>query len=248
MHGWAIGGGCWEYQALPLSERGFRCISYDQRGCGRSDDPGAGFDYDTLADDLAALMDYLDLRDVSLVSHSMGGGVVTRYLARHGGGRVARIVLAATTTPFPAKSADNPSGIDADVEKALIAQMCSDRPCYVASIAPDFFGAGLSECHASPEMMQWGISLTLQASPKASVEMFRTSFGTDQRAELSAIAVLALIIHGDKDQSSPITLTGQKTASLIPGSRFVVYEGAPHGLLLTHTDRFNRDLVAFIKV
>ncbi|MGI4791207.1 MAG: alpha/beta fold hydrolase [Janthinobacterium lividum] len=247
VHGWAIGGSCWEYQALPLSERGFRCISYDQRGCGRSDDPGVGFDYDTLSDDLAALMESLDLRDVSLISHSMGGGVVTRYLARHGSGRVARILLAATTTPFPAKSSDNPGGIDAEVGETLIAQMCADRPRYVAGIAPGFFGAGLPDCHTSPEIMQWGINLTLQASPKASVEMFRTSFGTDQRAELSAIAVPALIIHGDMDQSSPIALTGKKTASLIPGSRFAVYEGAPHGLLLTHPDRFNCDLVDFIK-
>lgn len=247
VHGWAIGGSCWEYQSLPLSTQGFRCICYDQRGCGRSEDPGTGFDYDTLSDDLAALIDSLDLRDVSLISHSMGGGVVTRYLARHGGGRIARIVLAATTTPFPGKSADNPGGIDAQMGEALIAQMSSDRPRYVASIAPGFFGVGLPDCHTSPEIMQWGISLTLQASSKASVEMFRTSFGTDQRAELTDITVPTLIIHGDQDQSSPIALTGQKTANLIPGSRFVVYEGAPHGLLLTHIDRFNFDLVSFLK-
>lgn len=246
VHGWAVGGGCWEYQALPLADRGLRCITYDGRGCGRSDDPGRGYDYDTLSDDLAALIAHLDLRDAALVGHSMGCGVIARYLSRHGAGRVARVVLAATTTPFPMKTTDNPDGLDGSVFEGALARMRQDRARYVADIAPGFFGVGLPGCATSPEMMQWGIALALQASPKASVEMFRTNFSTDQRADLGAVTVPTLVLHGDRDQSCPLGLTGRETARLIPGSRLVVYEGAPHGLFLTHTDRFNSDLLDFI--
>lgn len=246
IHGWAIGGGSWEYQALPLADQSLRCITYDQRGCGQSDDPGGGHDYDTLSDDLAALIEHLDLRGAVLVGHSMGGGVIARYLSRHGAGRVARIALAATTTPFPMKTVDNPDGFDVSALEDALARMRQDRALYVADIASGFFGAGLPGCSASPEMTQWGISLTMQASPKASVEMLRTSFSTDQRADLGAVTVPTLVLHGDMDQSCPLDLTGRETARLISDSRLAVYEGAPHGFLLTHKDRFNSDLLAFI--
>ena len=245
VHGWAFGG-TWEYQALPLSERGLRCVAYDQRGCGRSDDPGQGYDYDTLSDDLAALIEHLDLRGAVLVGHSMGGGVIARYLSRHGAHRVSRVVLAAPTTPFIMRTADNSEGLDVSVLDGVVARIQQDRARYVADIASGFFGAGLPGCSVSPEMLAWGIGLCLQSSAKASVEMLRTNFRTDQRAEMKTITVPTLVIHGDADQSCPLDLTGRRTAELIPGARLTVYEGAPHGLFLTHADRFNADLWDFI--
>jgi len=246
VHGWAVGGGCWEYQMVPLSRQGLRCIAYDQRGCGRSDDPGIGFDYDTLADDLALLIEHLGLRDVALVGHSMGGGVIARYLARHGDGRIDRIVLAGTTTPFPLKAADNPTGFEPAMVETLIGRLMADRPKYIADIAPGFFGAGREGCAASPEMMRWAIDLAMAASPLASVEMLRTNATTDQRKEIAEIRVPTLILHGDADESCPVDLMARATAALIPGSRLEVYAGAAHGLMLTHADRFNADLVEFL--
>jgi non-heme chloroperoxidase len=246
VHGWAVGADIWEYQMTPLSCQGLRCIAYDQRGCGRSDDPGRGFDYNTLADDLAAVINQLDLHDITLVSHSMGGGVVARYLTRYGAGRIARTVLVATTTPFLLKTEDNPEGIEQSVFDTIAARLLEDRPGYYAEIAPGFFGVGQPECSVSPEKVQWGVNLAMQASPKATVELVHTNSQSDQRAEMQAFTMPTLIIHGDSDQGNPVELTGQKTAQLIPGSRLMVYEGGPHGLFITHKDRFNADLRAFM--
>lgn len=242
--GWALGGEMWEYQTTPLSEQGLRCIAYDKRGCGRSDDPGKGYDYDTLSDDLAAILERLDLRDVTLVSHSMGGGDVTRYLSRHGAERIARVALLATTTPFPVKTADNPDGVDKSFYDAMIAGVSDDRPGYMRETAKTFFG--LPDFPVSPEMIQWGVNLALQASPRATIELIRGMAETDFRSELSAFTVPTLILQGDNDPSAPLDLTGRKLAQALPNSQLKIYEGAPHGLFFTHKDRLNADLLAFI--
>jgi non-heme chloroperoxidase len=243
VHSWALDSDMWQYQMIHLAGRGLRCVAYDNRGHGRSSDPGQGYDYDTLADDLAAALDRLNLRDVSLVSHSMGCGVVVRYLSRHGSGRIARAALVAPTTPFLLKTEDNPDGLDKGIFEPLRAMWSRDFPKWLADNAGPFFRP-----ETSPEMIQWGLKMGMRASLKAVIDCNRAVTETDFRAELPKITTPALIIHGDKDVSAPLELTGRKTAQLIPGSRLKVYEGAPHGLFITHMDRLNRDLHDFIKV
>ena len=248
MHGSPVNSDMWQYQMAHLASQGLRCIAYDRRGHGRSSQPGHGYDYDTLADDLAAIIERLDLRGVTLVGHSMSGGEIVRYLTRHGAGRIARTVFVAATTPFPLKTEDNPDGVDKSRFDQARAVMSKDSPRFFASGAPAFFGVGLPKVSVSSEMMQWGVNLCFQTSLKAIIECNRALTETDLRSEMRKITVPTLVIHGDADQSAPIDLTGRKTAQLIPGSQFKVYEGAPHGLFITHMDRLNSDLLAFIKV
>lgn len=242
VHGWALHSDMWQYQMIHLAGQGLRCIAYDKRGHGRSSDPGRGYDYDTLADDLAALIERLNLRDVRLVSHSMGGGEIVRYLTRHGTGRIARIVLLASATPFLMKTADNADGVDKRYFDQLRAAWSKDFPKWLADNTKPFFVP-----ETSPAMVEWGVRMCQQASLKALIDCNHAVTETDFRAELRKITVPALVIHGDADQSMPLALTGRKTAQLIPGSQIKVYEGAPHGLFITHLDRLNRDLLAFIK-
>lgn len=247
VHGWGLGAEMWEYQMLALSNQGLRCIAYDKRGCGRSEQPSFGYDFDTFADDLASLVEQLDLQDVTLVGFSAGGGDVARYLSRHGADRVARTVLIGSITPYILKTDDNPDGIDQSIFDAMITALEHDRPQYLTASAPSFFGAELPTVSISPELMQWGIKLALQASPKATIEMVRAFFKTDFRPDMCAFTMPTLIIHGDRDQNHPIAITGQKTVQAIPGCQFNVYEGAAHGLFVTHKEQLNRDLLAFIQ-
>lgn len=241
LAGWALPSDCWCYQMLALSERGFRTVAYDRRGHGRSDDPGRNYDYDTLADDLAAVLDSLDLAGVTLVAHSMAGGEAVRYLTRHGRQRrVARVLFLAPTLPFLLKTADNPDGIDRQMFEGLRHVWRHDYPTWLANNARPFF------MPETPEpMLDWGRGLMLQCSMKAVIECNRAMVETDFRAELQSLAVPSLVIQGDRDASAPLPLTGILTTGLIPGAQIKVYQGAPHGLFLTHVDRFNADLAAF---
>lgn len=247
VHGWGLGADMWEYQMPALAAAGLRCVAYDKRGCGRSGQPWSGYDYDTMADDLAAVIEQRDLRDVTLVAHSMGAGDVVRYLARHGTRRVARAVLVAPTTPFLLQTPDNPEGVPRAMFDAVIAALEEDRPAYLAAAARAFFGTGKPDLPVSPDLVRWGIALALQGSPRAALDMFRASFETDFRADLRALDLPVLIVHGDVDQQVPVQISGRKSAALIPGSRLAVYEGAPHGLMFTHRERLNRDLLAFVR-
>jgi len=238
--GWGMPSDMWNYQMTTLSERGFRCIAYDRRGHGRSSDPGRGFDYDTLAHDLAAVLDALDLRSVVLVSHSMGCGEVIRYLTHHGASRIARIALVAPATPYFLKSPDNPYGVDASVFDNIRKAMLLDFPKWMEENGRPFVVKETSEA-----MIEWLKGLMLRTSMKALIECHRTHTAADFRAELTKLTVPALVIHGDKDVGCPIDLTGRKTAAMIPGARLKVYEGSPHGLFVTHIDRLNADLLEF---
>jgi non-heme chloroperoxidase len=241
IHGWALGADMWEYQMPYLTSRGLRCIPYDKRGCGRSSQPWHSYDFDTFADDLAAVIEHLDLREVTLVGHSMGCGDITRYLLRHGAGRVARTALVAPTTPFILKTPDNPEGLDKSMFDSIVAELGRDRPRFLAAGAPAFFGVGLPNVSVSKEMIQWAVGLFLPASPKAMTDMIRTMSETDLRADMHAFTVPTLIIHGDADQGAPLDLTGRKIAEAIPSSQLKVYEGAARGLFITEKDRLNAD-------
>ncbi len=248
IHGWPLNADMWEYQAPVLASAGLRVISYDRRGFGRSGQPWSGYNYDTLADDLAAVMDHLDLRDATLVGFSMGGGEVARYLSRHGAaGRVFKAVLVSAVTPFLLRTADNPDGVDRSVFDGMIEGLQKDRPNFLATFGKQFFGAGLLTFSISSELLQWASMLALQASPKATMDCVRAFSETDFRADLPGIAVPTLVIHGEGDATVPIGVSGRRAAQMIPGARLVEYAGAPHGLFFTEKDRLNQDLLAFIQ-
>jgi non-heme chloroperoxidase len=242
MSGWALTSDCWGYQMAPLSES-TRCIAYDRRGHGRSSDPGRGFDADTLADDLAAVLDALDLKNVTLVAHSMAGGEAVRYLSRYGPQRVERIALISTTLPFMTKTADNPDGIDPAVfENGRRNVLLRDFPKALRDNMRPF---GVAE--TSDAMLDWISGLMLRCSMKALIECNRALTSTDFRPDLAKVDVPTLIVHGDKDVSAPLAITGRKTAALLPQATVKIYEGAPHGLFLTHAERLNKDLLEFTR-
>lgn len=243
LSGWSLPSDSWNYQLAPLSETGLRCIAYDRRGHGRSSDPGRGFDYDSLADDFADVLEALDLRDVTVVAHSMAGGEAVRYLTRHGARRIARLVLVGATLPFLIKTADNPDGIDSAVFEHLRRNtLLKDFPKALHDNLRPFVVPETSDA-----MVSWIGGLMLRCSMKAALECNRSLTATDFRAELPKISVPTLLVHGDRDVSAPVDLTGRRVAKLMPNAQLKVYEGAPHGLMLTHMDRLNRDLAEFIR-
>jgi pimeloyl-ACP methyl ester carboxylesterase len=241
VHSWAVNADLWQYQMIHLAEHGFRCLAYDRRGHGRSSDPGRGYSIDRLADDLAAVIERLELRSLTLVGHSLGCGEIVRYLTSHGTNRVARIVLVAPTLPFPLKTADNPDGVDPSIVEAVRASITKDFPQWLSDNARAFVVKETSDA-----LIEWAKGMFLQASMKAILDCQRVDLETDHRTALPKISLPTLIIHGDKDVSAPLERTGRKTAQLIPNSRLLVYEGAPHGLMFTHMERLNADLVSFI--
>lgn len=241
LAGWTLPSDFWGYQMAAVAEAGMRAVAYDRRGHGRSSDPGSNYDHDTLADDLARVVAALGLEDVTLVAHSMGGTEVARYFARHGGRGVAKVVLVGTITPFLMKAADNPHGIDPAMLAALRAPLASDFPGWIAANARPFFVP-----ETSAAMIDWGKGLMLQTSLLAAMAMARANAETDFRADMRRIGVPTLLVHGDKDASAPLPLTAQASAALIPHARLEIFEGAPHGLPLTHVARLNKALLEFV--
>ena len=239
-HSICLSSQIWQYNMVPLSEQGFRCVAYDRRGHGRSMQPGNGYNYDTLADDLACVINQLDLRDLTLVGHSMGAAEIVRYLSRHGAERVARIVLVAPGLPFMLKTPDNPEAQERSVSEQTFASWRTDYPKWVAAGVPYFLAP-----EPSNAQMEWVGSLCMQASLKALIDCYHAVIETDFRREVAAIAVPTLIVQGDKDTGALIDFTGRRTAQLIKGSQFKVYPGAPHGLMVTHAEKFNKDLAQF---
>jgi pimeloyl-ACP methyl ester carboxylesterase len=247
VHGWGLSSDMWEYQMPALADEGLRCVAYDRRGCGRSDQPGDGYDFDTLADDLAALIDHLDLRDVTLVSHSMGSGEVARYLSRHGTGRIARVALVSPTLPYLRRDETNPEGVDPAAFEQVVAALRADRPGYLAALGPAALGTGLPGVEVSDALADWALGLFLPSSPKASIDTVRTHTETDMRGDMASFTVPTLIVHGDRDALVPIEVSGRRAAEMIPGCTLVVYENASHWPFVTHRERLNEQLLAFAR-
>ncbi len=248
IHGWPLDHQMWEYQATFLAAHGLRVITYDRRGFGKSSHPYQGYDYDTLADDLKAVLDGLDLQNVTLVGFSMGGGEVARYMSRHAGGRVAKVAFVSSVTPFLLKTSDNPDGVDQSTFDQMIAGLQKDRADFLHSFAKTFYGAGplgvgtaVSEAEG-----QWTLAMAMPASPKATLDCVRSFSATDFRGDLPTIKVPVLIIHGESDKTVPISASGEQTSKLLPGAEYLVYEGEGHGLHMTAKDRLNQDLLDFI--
>ena len=246
IHGWPLNADMWEYQAGFLAQNGFRVIAYDRRGFGRSGKPWSGYDYDTLASDLAAILEKLDLNDAALIGFSMGGGEVARYLARHGAGRISHAALVAAVTPFLLQTQDHPDGVPKSVFDDFVAQLEADRPHFLTAFGKKFFGVGLVTSPVSSEILQWAGNLALQASPHATIQCVRAFSSTDFRQDMAAFTVKTLIVHGDGDETVPINVAGQAAAKLVPSAKFLAYPGAPHALVVTEKDRFNADLLAFL--
>jgi non-heme chloroperoxidase len=242
-HAWCMHSGMWDYQFAALGDRGMRCVAYDRRGHGRSEQPATGYDYDTLADDMASVIAALDLHDLTLVGHSMGAAEIVRYLTRHGDARVKRIVLLAPVLPFLTKTADNPDGIPAEMFEGWRAAWRNDFPKWVAANAAPFFAP-----ETSAAFMTWGVEMLLKSSLPVAIACNRAVAETDFRAELPRIRVPTLLLQGDKDASAPLPLTGARVAQLIPDCQFKIYQGAPHALMFTHMARLHADLLEFVGV
>ncbi|UQX12285.1 alpha/beta fold hydrolase [Candidatus Mycobacterium methanotrophicum] len=243
-HAWALNGDMWGYQLTELMAAGFRCITYDRRGHGRSDRPPTGYDIDTLADDLAALIEQLDLSDITLIGHSMGSGEVVRYLTRHGAGRVARVVLSGTVTPMLLQGPDNPEGIPDELAAQSREVMLRDIGDWmeISGKAEYFYG----EHRVSQQLMDWTLN-TIAAVPLPILTRTSDAFvRADFRSEFAELTVPTLLIHGTADASMPIDLTARKTVSLIPDCRLMTIDGAGHGLYLSESRRYNAALLEFI--
>ena len=247
IHGWPLSTRMWEYQMTELAGKGIRCIAYDRRGFGRSDHPPGGYDYDTLADDLKAVMDKLDLQDVTLAGFSMGGGEVARYMSRHQGARVAKAVLISAVTPYLLKTTENVSGVDSTVFEKMMLDLSVDRPQFLTEFSKQFFGVGMLSSPVSESMLAAACEDAMRASPLATLACVKAFSETDFRNDLKSINVPALIIHGDDDKTVPIESSGQETARILPHAQFEIYAGAPHGLFYTDKDRLNGDLAEFVR-
>jgi len=238
---WTFNSSAWGSHIVALNARGYRCVAPDRRGHGRSDMPAAGYDLDTLTEDVAAIIEQRDLRDVTLVAHSMGSIEAVNYLARHGSDRIARLVLVAPTTPFLVKTEDNPDAVPKPMIDAQNEAIAQDFPKWMAANEPPFFMTD------TPEITRaWIREMMLSVPLPVALACRKTISFADLRAAAARIDRPTLIVHGDKDASAPLPLTGAKTARLIKGSRLTVYEGAPHALPLTHSERLVSDLLAFM--
>lgn len=246
IHGWPLTGDMFEYQSLALLEAGYRVITYDRRGFGQSGHPFEGYDYDTFADDLAAVMDKLDLQGATLVGFSMGGGEIARYLSRHGAKRVAKTVLIGSVVPYLLKDSSNPDGVDQSVFDDMKKQIRKDRFAFLESFARMFYGVGLVSSPVSEALLQWTFVLAIMASPKATLACIDAFGKTDFRKDLASFTVPTLVIHGTSDKIVPIDTAGRPAAKGIAGAKLIEYDGEPHGLFATVPDRLSADLKEFI--
>ena len=246
-HGWPLTADAWEGQMVYLGERGFRAIAHDRRGHGRSGQPWNGNDMDTYADDLATLIETLDLMDAVLVGHSTGGGEVARYIGRHGTKRVAKAVLLGAVPPIMLKTAANPGGLPMDVFDGIRAGVRADRSQFFKDLTVPFYGANRPGSKVSQGLKDSFWFMGMQGSLKAELDCIKQFSETDFTEDLKKMDVPTLIVHGDDDQIVPIADSAMLSAKLVKGSTLKVYAGAPHGLASTHQEQFNADLLAFIR-
>ena len=246
-HGWPLNADSWESQQLFLAEHGYRSIAHDRRGHGRSTQTWEGNDMDTYADDLECLLSTLDLREVTLVGFSTGGGEVVRFLARHGSARVRQLVLVSAVPPFMTRTSDNPEGLPAEVFDALRVGSRADRSQLYRDLAEGpFFGNNRAGAVVSRGVRDSFWLQGLQAGTRNAYECIAAFSATDFRADLARIDVPTLVIHGDDDQIVPLAVGGGRSAELIDDAELIVYPGAPHGITDTHKEQVNADLLRFL--
>ncbi|MBN9386533.1 MAG: alpha/beta hydrolase [Chloroflexi bacterium] len=246
-HGWPLNSDIWDEQLFFFASEGYRAIAYDRRGHGRSSQPWDGNDMDHYADDLAELIEMLDLKDVTLVGHSSGGGDVTRYIGRHGTARISKAVLVDAVPPLMLKTPHNPGGIPIQAFDANRQSLTRDRSQFYKDTAIPFYGGNREGAAVSQGIVEQWWRLSMQAGFAGAYDCIKAFSETDFTEDLKKFDVPTLIIHGSDDQFVPIASTGMLSAKLIKNANLKIYEGAPHGLTVTHKDRFNADLLAFLK-
>ena len=246
-HGWPLSSDAWDGQMLFLAQNGFRVVAHDRRGHGRSSQAWSGNDMDGYADDLAAVIEALDLKDVTLVVHSTGGGEVTRYIGRHGTKRVAAAVLIGAVPPILVKSAANPGGIPIEVFDGLRSSLAKDRSQFWKDFAIMFYGANRPGANVSQGMLDQFWLWSMQAGLKNTYDCIKAFSETNFTEDLNRFDVPTLVMHGEDDQIVPINDSGKKSAKLIKDAKAIFYPGLPHGLTATHADRVNADLLDFLR-
>ena len=246
-HGWPLNADAWDGQMLFFAQNGFRAVAHDRRGHGRSSQTSSGNDMNGYADDLAAVIDALDLKDVTLVGHSTGGGEVVRYITRHGTKRVVRAVLIAAVPPLMLKTPANPEGLPMEVFDAIRAGVAGDRSQYYKELAVQFYGANRPGAKVSQGILDQFWLWSMQAGLKNAYDSIKAFSETDFTEELKKIDVPTLVMHGEDDQIVPVKDSAKKSARLIKGAKEIYYPGAPHGLTATLQDQVNSDLLAFLK-
>ena len=246
IHGWPLSADMFEDQTYRLLEEGYRVISYDRRGFGRSDQPTNGYDYNTFASDLNDLIEHLELNQVSLVGFSMGAGEIARYVSKFGTDKVACAALVSGVTPIVGKTDDNPDGVPEAKVTEIIEGIKKDRFAFFAPFFKDFYGVGMLAHPVTEETLAWARAVTNMAGLKATINCVDAFAYTDFRPDMAAFTIPTLIIHGTADKTVPIATAGDQAAKLIPSAQYKKYEGAPHGLNITHKDQFNDDLVQFL--
>ena len=246
-HGWPLNADAWDGQMLFLAQHGYRVVAHDRRGHGRSTQTFSGNDMDGYADDLAAVMEALDLRDATLVGHSTGGGEVTRYIGRHGTARVARVVLLAAVPPLMLKTPANPEGLPMEVFDDMRSALVDDRSQFYRDLALQFYGANRPGAEVSIGTLDQFWLWSMQAGLKNAYESIRAFSETDFTGDLAKFDVPTLVMHGEDDQIVPVHDSARKSARVIKGAQEIYYPGAPHGLTATHQDQVNADLLAFLQ-
>jgi non-heme chloroperoxidase len=245
-HGWPLCADAWDGQMLFLAQNGFRAVAHDRRGHGRSSQASSGNDMNGYADDLAAVIEALDLRDVTLVGHSTGGGEVARYIGRHGTKRVARVVLIAAVPPLLLQTPANPAGLPLAVFDGLRSAMFKDRAQFYRDMAAPFYGANRPGAKVSQGTLDQFWLWSMQSGLKNAYDSIKAFSETDFTEDLKKFDVPTLVLHGEDDQVVPVKESSKKTARLIKGAREIYYPGAPHGITATHQDQINADLLAFL--
>ena len=244
-HGWPLNADAWDEQLYFFATNGYRAIAHDRRGHGRSSQPSSGNDMDTYADDLAALIKELDLKDVIHIGHSTGGGEVTRYIGRHGTKRVAKAVLVDAVTPGLLKTAKNPDGLPIEELDKIRAGVKADRSQFWKDFSIPFYGANRPGSTVSQGTLDAFWLLSMQAGFAAAYECIKAFSESEFTEDLKKFEIPTLVIHGDDDQIVPISITGLRTAKMVKGATLKIYKGAPHGLMNTHREQFNADLLQF---
>ena len=245
-HGWPLSADMWDGQMLFLAQHGFRCVAHDRRGHGRSSQPSSGNDMNTYADDLAALIEALDLRDVTVVGHSTGGGEVARYIGRHGTARVAKAVLISAVPPHLAPTERDPEGLPPEAVNGLLAGMFADRSEFYRNLAIQFYGANREGSNVSQGVLDQFWSWSMQSGLKNSYECVQSLAESDFTDDLEKFDVPTLLIHGEDDQVVPVG-NSMKSARIIKNAKDIYYPGAPHGITATHQDEINAELLAFVQ-
>jgi len=247
MHGWPLTSDTWDDFAVVAADAGFRAISYDRRGFGRSEQPWDGYDYDTLADDLADVIEATGAQDAALFGFSMGGGEVARYMSRHGGKGVSKAALIASVVPYMAQTPDNPDGVPQSVFDEMTAGMKEDRAHFFHGFLKSFYGVGVFTGSVSEAVLDWSFQQTMMAGLWPTLACAKAFSSTDFRPDLPSFKVPTLIIHGTGDQTVPIETSGRAAAAAIPGATLIEYEGAPHGLFASNKQQLTDDLMAFLR-